>query len=360
MYSNVVTMISAILYYSGLVGLGRWWARQRGPRLIILNYHTATPGDLRQHLLYLRHHYRLLHLEDALEELFSSSSQKAQDRRTPLVITFDDGYYDNYTHCFALASELRIPITIFLIPGYIETGDRFWWLEPEYLVTHASIHEVTIEGQTYHLNKAKEREALTQAIDTRIRFASSVHEREAYLREVRELLGVPCLVTPEEKKSLLFSWKEVEDMKRSQWIAFGGHTMHHPRLACLTDPSEVEYEVCESRVELEHHLESSVRSFAYPFGKPGDIGEQAVRSVQKAGYSWAVTTVDGFNTPDSNPYLLHRYIVDAQNDWLHVAAVISGIWSLFANPLKMPKRFLQVLSYKICLTVFIFQHINYP
>jgi peptidoglycan/xylan/chitin deacetylase (PgdA/CDA1 family) len=309
-----------------------------------LNYHTATPGNLRKHFLYLSRHYRLLHLEDALEELFSPAKRRTRDQRTPLVITFDDGYYDNYTHCFALACELQIPLTIFLIPGYIETGNRFWWLEPEYLVTHASVHKVMIEGQMYHLNKLKEREALIQAIDTRIHFAPSVHERETYLREVRELLGVPCLVTLEEKKRLPFTWKEVEEMKRCKWISFGGHTMHHPILACLSDPSEAEYEVCESRVQLEQHLESSVRSFAYPVGKLSDIGEQAVHSVQKAGYAWAVTTIHGVNTPDSNPYLLHRFEVDVQEHWLLVAAVISGVWDVFANLVKTPLRCLQRLT----------------
>src|SRR5436309_1873398 len=163
MYEKVRTMIAAYFYYSGLVGLVRWWIRQQGSQLIILNYHEAAGGDLRRHLLYLQKHYRLLHLEDALEELFAPPSQKIQDQRTPLVITFDDGYYDNYTHGFAIACELQIPFTIFLVPGYIETGDRFWWQEPKHLVTHASVSEATIEGQTYHLNKLKERKALIRA-----------------------------------------------------------------------------------------------------------------------------------------------------------------------------------------------------
>jgi peptidoglycan/xylan/chitin deacetylase (PgdA/CDA1 family) len=344
MNESLLAVIAACLYSSGSVGLGRWWVRQLGPRLIILNYHAATGGDLRQHLLYLRHHYRLLHLEEALEELFSLSERPVQDRRTPLVLTFDDGCYDNYTHCFALACELQIPLTLFLIPGYLETGDRFWWQEPDYLVAHAEVREVMIEGQRYHLNKAEEREALARAIEARIRFASSVHEREAYLREVRELLAVPCAVTLTEKSSLPFSWAEVEAMKGCEWISFGGHTVHHPLLAHLADPSEVEYEVRECRTVLEQHLGSSIRSFAYPVGKLGDIGEQAVRSVQKVGYVWAVTTIDGFNTPQSNPYLLHRFTVDVQQHWLIVAAKVSGVWNIFTNLLRIPMRFLSRLA----------------
>lgn len=334
MYNKLMTLVAACLYYSGWVALGRWCIQQQGPRLMILNYHTATGGDLQQHFLYLQRHYRLLHLEEALEELFSSSPDKEQDRRTRLVITFDDGYYDNYTHCFTLACELQIPITIFLVPSYIETGDRFWWLEPDYLVAHASVNEATIEGRTYHLNKIEERAALTRAIDAHIRFASSVHEREVYLRNVRQLLGAPNGVALQERKNLPMSWLEIEAMKGCKWISFGGHTMHHPILAHLSDPVEVEYEVRESRTELEHHLGSPVRSFAYPIGKLEDIGEQSIRSVQKAGYMWAVTTIKGWNTPYSNPYLLHRLSVDPWQHWLLIAAMVSDVRHLFPNLLK--------------------------
>jgi peptidoglycan/xylan/chitin deacetylase (PgdA/CDA1 family) len=331
---KVKIIFAACFHYSGFVGLGRWLIQRQGPRLIILNYHTATGGDLRRHFLYLQRHYRVLHLEQALEELFSPSKQPVQDQRTPLVITFDDGYYDNYTECFALASELHIPLTLFLIPGYIETGNRFWWLEPDYLVAHAQVRKVMIERQTCRLNTAKERAALAKVIDTRLRFASSVKEREAYLKEVRQLLEVPSSVTPEEKSSLPFSWSEVEEMKGCEWVAFGGHTMHHPILSSLADPSEAEYEVRASRVQLEQRLQSPIRSFAYPVGRSEDIGGQGVLSVQKAGYTWAVTTIPGLNTPQSNPYLLYRLGVNVEDHWLVIAVKTSGIWNIIKKPVK--------------------------
>src|SRR6266571_5782508 len=113
MRRQIGVFVAACFYYSGLVKLARWWTRRSGPRLIILNYHRASGGDLRHHLLYLRRHYRMLHLEEALKELYTSDKGKqVRDSRTLLVLTFDDGYRDNYTHAFALARELRVPITI--------------------------------------------------------------------------------------------------------------------------------------------------------------------------------------------------------------------------------------------------------
>src|SRR2546430_1239757 len=123
--------VGACLYYTGLVPLARILARRAGPRLIILCHHRASGKDLRGQLLYLRRHSRILPLEDALEELHCPTTREKGDRRTLLAVAFDDGYHDNYTEGFALARELHIPITIFLVPHNIESGEPFTWLAGE-------------------------------------------------------------------------------------------------------------------------------------------------------------------------------------------------------------------------------------
>lgn len=333
MFRRVELFIAACFYYSGLVKLARWWRQKAGQSLVILNYHYASGGDLRRQMLYLSRHYRILHLEAALEEIYTPSAidPKRRDRRTPLVLTFDDGSHDHYTHAMALACELQIPITLFLIPGYIESGRRFWWLEADYLIQHAQVSEVTLEGRTYHLDKLDERQALTCAIDAHVRYAGSVSEREEFLASVRKVLAAPARVNAAEEPTLPLTWEEVRKLKDCAWISFGAHTMHHPILGYLTDTAEVQYEVSECRVVLEQQLGHPVRTFAYPVGKLEHIGENGIPAVQKAGYNWALTTIEGFNTPQTNPYFLHRPSVDVSQHWLLVAAKASGVWGFFSR-----------------------------
>ncbi|GAC1381067.1 MAG: hypothetical protein NVSMB33_07550 [Ktedonobacteraceae bacterium] len=346
MYKWLETFIAACFYYSGLVKLVCWWKQKSRPSLVILNYHRAADGDLRRHLLYLKRHYRVLHLEAALEELYApyKSGPQRRDRRTALVLTFDDGYSDNYTYGFLLAKELHVPITIFLVPGYIENGQRFWWQEPEYLLRHAQVDETTLEGHTYSLRKLAERKALAQAIDARVRHATTVTEREKFLTTVRELLKVQeeaSCTTVHERATLPLSWAEVRKMEESGWVSFGAHTMHHPILAYLTDPAEVDYEVKECRRVLEQQLGHPVRSFAYPVGQPEHIGEQGLRAVHEAEYNWAVTAVYGFNSSQSNPHLLWRIDVDVDQHWLRIAVKACGVWGIFTRLCRIPVNFMQ-------------------
>jgi peptidoglycan/xylan/chitin deacetylase (PgdA/CDA1 family) len=270
----------------------------------------------------------MLHLEEALLELYTppQEGKRVRDRRTSLVLTFDDGYRDNYTHAFALACELQVPITIFLIPGYVESGDYFWWQESQRLVRRAQAAEVTIEGRTYHLSRPEERDMLAEAIDARLRYASSFVKREAFLGMVRKMLVVPSSVTEEEEATLPLRWAEIRQMEESGWISFAAHTMHHPVLAYLEDTEEVRYEVGTCRGVLEQYLGHPVSAFAYPIGKLEDIGDEGLRAVQEAGYTWAVTTVHGMNTPQSDPHQLQRVMGDVSRHWLVMAAEVSGLW----------------------------------
>ena len=320
--------VAACFYYSGLTKLARWLMQRGEQRLIILNYHRGSGGDLRRHLLYLRRHYRMLHLEDALAELYSGKRPE-RDRRTALVLTFDDGYYDNYTHAFKLAQELHVPITIFLIPGYIESGECFWWLEGRRLVQHATAQEARLEGRTFNLQRSEERNELAQAIDARLWQCASVAEREAFLARVREQLAVPAL-PPQEDGDRPVTWDEVIEMEKSGQVSFGAHTMHHPVLAYLHDAAEIRREVSECRTVLEHHLGHVVRAFAYPVGRNRHIGETALSAVREAGFGWAVTTMSGTNTARSDPYQLKRVLGDVSRHWLVMAAEVSGVWSWFS------------------------------
>lgn len=340
MREQLRVIVAACFYYSGLVKLVSEWKRQRSKScLMILKYHRATGGDLHRQLRYLHRHYRILPLETALKELYTPHKEEKQvdDRRIPLALTFDDGYRDNYTYAFALARQLQIPITIFIPPGYIESGACFWWLETERLIHYAQVDQITIEGCTYHLGQPGERKALSKVIETNLTYASSVAQREAFLTYMREKLAVPTNIPVEEAVQPL-TWEEVLQMEESGLVSFGAHTMNHPVLACLDDPEEMRWEVEECGLELEQKLGHPVCTFAYPIGNPKNIGEKGLHAVKEAGYVWALTTTEEVNTPQTDPYLLKRLNGNERTHWLVMASELLGLLPIISRLPYVRKR----------------------
>ena len=63
----------------------------------------------------------------SLEALVSLLASKPPSLPKKVAVTFDDGYEDNYTHAFSVLKTHRIPVTIFLVTGWIGKKEFLSW-----------------------------------------------------------------------------------------------------------------------------------------------------------------------------------------------------------------------------------------
>ena len=97
---------------------------------------TVSPERFRQQMQWLARHYRVVPLSQALDEISRGTIQ----RRT-VVITFDDGYYDNYQHALPVLRELGLPATVF-VTTHFASGEAQHARYPEAKRLHMDWNEV--------------------------------------------------------------------------------------------------------------------------------------------------------------------------------------------------------------------------
>ncbi len=110
-------------------------------RLTILTYHsisdkiepdeTVTLEEFEKQLQYIKENYKVISLDEAIEYLQTDFEKISGS----IVITFDDGYGDNYYNAYPLLKKHNFPATIFLISDFIK-NDGSKYLSP------SQIHEM--------------------------------------------------------------------------------------------------------------------------------------------------------------------------------------------------------------------------
>ena len=106
------------------------------PAVLILNYHMVKPEfsslaidpeDFEQQLVYLQNHgYTTI----SPSELYAAIEGREALPKNPVLITFDDGYKDNYTIAFPLLKKYHMKATIFVVTNLIGTNaNYFTWDE---------------------------------------------------------------------------------------------------------------------------------------------------------------------------------------------------------------------------------------
>ena len=107
---------------------------------------------------------------------------------------------------------------------------------------------------------------------------------------------------------------ELQRLVASGRIEIGSHTLTHINMRTMA-ADDKRRELTESRRLLQAQTGQPVASFAYPFGIYGD---EDVALAREAGYTTAVTTIDGIDahTPRPDPLQLKRIKVSGKDNML--------------------------------------------
>ncbi len=283
--------------------------KRRSRSVQILGYHRINDGGdpylpatpvrvFGAQMEYLASRYRVLGLEQAVDGL-----RRDDVPDDALVITFDDGYRDNYLNAFPILKTLSLPATIFLATAAAESRAVLWHDR-----VFAAFRQTTVPSldgfagmpTRYSLKTPDEKLAAENDV---LKFLRSLdHERRSSWVDV--LLTELQVVGATEEPNLMLTWPEVRAMHQAG-VSFGSHTVNHPILAHLT-PTKARDEITASKAAIEERLGTRVTAFAYPGGKSTDFNDEVKGIVRDAGYRCALTAIPGTNDASRDLFELRR------------------------------------------------------
>ncbi|MGI0013996.1 MAG: polysaccharide deacetylase family protein [Nitrososphaera sp.] len=238
------------------------------------------------HIRFLKTHFDILSFPELLERW---KNRDWNSRRRYCVITFDDGWMDNYLYAYPILKHYNIPATIFLPTAFIGTNQWFWPEKVSYLLRHYYVAGGTKDNTNFMKSlwgqypwlKAIKGERGNEQIDSIIEMFKEATQEEIddIIERMRNGLD---LELPDERA--LMNWEEVREMSGSG-VSFGSHSSTHRILRKLTT-KEIENEIKGSLHTLLDKNVNSIPVFCYP---NGFYTQEVARLVKSAGYQAAAS-----------------------------------------------------------------------
>jgi peptidoglycan/xylan/chitin deacetylase (PgdA/CDA1 family) len=216
--------------------------------------------------------------------------------KRPIIITFDDGFADNYQNAFPILKKHGLPATIFLASGFIGTDEVFWWEKVAYWLKHSKDFFKVWEGLGQQVPSQNDQ---TQRWVLRYFKDAADHERIHILSEMEKQF-------PIEKGSYFplirpLRWDEVLEMSQGG-IEFGSHTVTHPLLSKVPH-EKLLLELSASKKEIEEKIGKEVIALAYPVGGPSDYNDEVISVAKQVGYLFGITYFpEGDNSQSSTDW----------------------------------------------------------
>jgi len=249
-------------------------------------------------LSYINRHYFVI----PIEEIGKSFTTK----KTRLVITFDDAYYDFYENALPLLSKYKFPALQHVITHSAETGESFWTQRLNKMIEACFIgkRELVIPELQINrrLNNAKEVEKT--ALEVYLLLLDRT-DREDILKKMEEPIKDQVAYTR------MMGWKELNECTK-YGINIGSHTHNHATLSNM-DEAALKFELEHSRKLILGNVHSSeCLSLAFPNGKFNDA---VIRVARDTGYKYLLSAESASANGDDLSCVMPRFCIYNKEWW---------------------------------------------
>ena len=296
-------LVAECARYSGVTSLlGMLPAKAQ---LLVLDYHrigdanacpydtevfSATRDELDAQVRFLKRRYRFITLDEAVEMV----EKGKRSRSATVLLTFDDGYVDNYEIAFPVLSAHGVQGVFFLPTAFIGTNHIPWWDTIAFIVKNSRKKVFQIGVRKVDLGA----EGVPRAVRSVLRLYKSCADGDSG-RFIAMLEEACDSARPAGGQRCFMGWEEAAALVRGG-MAVGSHTHRHEILSKLPEAEQLE-ELVVSRKILEERLGLVVDTVAYPVGLPDSFSLATQAMAEKAGYRAAFSYYGGFNIPGATP-----------------------------------------------------------
>src|SRR5258706_6645572 len=292
-----------LLHQGSLLGGVRYWNRNGFRILMYHDFHSA-PGVQESHAKqcdHINHYYQVVTLTDIAKHLREGTLCPPN----ALAVTVDDGGRDFLINAYPVFKAYRIPVTVFLVSGFLDKKLWLWWDQVRFQIEHSrrtSFQLPLSPGRPPVKFDVDTEEQRQQAIETISEALKKLREpeRTEILKALPRLLDVELPHDPPSHMAPL-DWSAVRHLAENG-VDVGAHTVTHPVLSLMADFEEVQQEIGNSKKRIEEELHRPVLHFSYPFGGREHFNDETVKVVEQCQFHTAVTTEPGFNFRGTHPF----------------------------------------------------------
>jgi peptidoglycan/xylan/chitin deacetylase (PgdA/CDA1 family) len=313
------SLLGGICRWSGILCLNYHRIGDAGESVFDRDLWSATEEAFDAQVAFLKSNFDVVRPDD-LPETFGRIQGRC------VLITFDDGYRDNYAAAFPILRRHRVPATFFIATGFLDRPRLPWWDEIAWMARTSTRPRLELPAWLPAAVEFDEpaRDRAVQLLLRRFKDMPS-ESTESYLDDLGTAAGTGRH-NPADALSTWMTWDMVREMKKAG-MTIGGHTVSHPVLA-NTSRREQQREIEGCGRRLLEELGEPMRFFSYPVGRPPAFNRDTRDCLREAGVQYAFSYYGGFRSAgDWDDYDVRRIAVEnyITRDWFR-AIVQFPLW----------------------------------
>lgn len=279
----------------------------------ILPYHSKinigneiTLEEFEFQINYLKKNYDILDPNDL----------KTKGNKKKVLLTFDDGYKDNFLYAYPVLKKSNVSAIFFILPYFVNNNKLIW--DKEILDIFNFCFENNKSLNFFYKKKLFYSNSNSNNINKYDIFKvinflkkKNFKDIEKVINETKNNIGFNNI---NPKEDFCMTWDNLKEMVKNNMI-IGSHGNYHLSYNYMKK-NQILDEIKSSKNFIEQELKVPCKYFAFPFGSRDDFNQNIIDLILKYDFNTLFLNIHGNNKFDAK--MIKRKIIYAEKDFRYL------------------------------------------
>lgn len=290
-------------------------------QLVILLYHGVTDfvsygiencsrkhlavTDFLSQMRFVKKKCNVLSIDDVVDLVINNEKFPPMS----VVVSFDDGFENNYSIAAPILSDLKIPAVFYITSGIVSTQLMFWVDSIEDCINLTQENKLRLILDTECEFGLTSSEQKIQALHAIKGFCKKqpASEKDRVINRLVEGAKVEPSVEHSPNYAKI-TWKQLKDLASNSLFTIGGHSLYHDILSEL-DPAKMRADIELSLRLLEYNLNEKIVHYSYPEGQENHFNDEVISVLKDNSIVCCPSARIGLNDASVDLFHLYRIMI---------------------------------------------------
>ncbi len=242
-----------------------------------------------------------------MDEVYKVITKKKKLPPYSYAITFDDGFFNNFSIASPILHDLNLPATFYVTTNFIDKNYMSWADRLERELEETSKNKILVPWGLFKANTVKEKIKFLNNL-RKVLKSNINYDADNITNEIITQLGKNLKFTGNSEIDKKMNWKNINKLNSEKIFTIAPHSHNH-KILSFCNKKNLNSEISDSILILKKKTKINNIHFAYPDGQRNHYNNKVITALKKKGVKCCPTAIPGVNDLRTNSFKLKRIMV---------------------------------------------------
>ena len=242
----------------------------------------------------------------SMDEMVFIKKNNQKFPKKSFVITFDDGFENNYSIAAPILDDLNIPATFYFSTDFIDNNTMSWIDKIEYcfeLDKKLRFLEINDFGN-FDISTIEKKIKCLEIIRAKVKSNFNINTK-ILVKKIFKYFNLEMINNSNNDIDKKINWKKTNLLKNNKLFTLGGHSHFHMPLTYFSKKGAVN-QISKSIKLFKNNTNIILKHYSYPEGQKKDYNQNIKSILNKKGIICCPAAINGFNNLKTSLFDLRR------------------------------------------------------